>query len=245
MGREILGGALPIDVILRILRQIKRVVFHEKSPLKGLQRLLYRFKPYRWKFVTYYRERGWGPGESVSGPGSSLEATRLVRTALEDVLRKYQVRTFIDLPCGDFHWMKTVDLSGIDYLGIDIVPELVEENTKRFGTPSVRFQCADLLKDRLPAVDLVLCRDCLFHYPNKLILRAVRNLRESGSRLLLTTTWPPLAANRELETPGLFRPINLQQPPFDFPEPMLLIEEGMANGKSLGLWRLADLCGPA
>jgi SAM-dependent methyltransferase len=228
---------------MRILGQVKRIAFHEKSPLKGLQRLLYRVKPYRWKFVSHYRNWGWGQGESVSGPGSSLEATQRVRVGLEDVFRQYQVRTFIDLPCGDFHWMKTVDLSGLDYFGIDIVRELVEENTRKFGTDHVRFLCADLLKDRLQAVDLVLCRDCLVHYPSKLILRAVRNLRASGSRLLLTTTFPPLPENRELETPGLFRQINLQKAPFDFPEPMLLIEEGMANGKSLGLWRLADLCG--
>lgn len=226
---------------LQLIKAIKRVVFHQKSPLRGLQSFLYCFKPYRWKFITYYREWGWGAGESASGPGSTLAATQFVRQGLQDVFQKFSVRTFVDIPCGDFHWMKTVDLSGIDYLGVDIVPDLIADNTKAFGSQRIRFQCADMLRDRLPTVDLILCRDCLFHYRNTSILCAVRNLQESGSRYLLTTTYPNLAENRELETAGRFRPINLQKPPFNFPVPLFFIDEQVGNGKCLGLWKVSDL----
>lgn len=226
---------------MQLLTAIKRVVFHKMSPLRPLQRLLYRITPYRSKFATYYREWGWGPSESASGPGSTLAATRFVRLGLQDVFQKFGIRTFVDVPCGDFHWMKEVDLSGIEYRGIDIVPDLISDNTRKFGSERVRFQCADMLKDRLPTADLILCRDCLFHYPNKPILRAVRNLIESGSSYLLTTTYPDLAKNRELGTAGRFRPINLQRPPFNFPEPLLLLDEREGQGKWLGLWRLSDL----
>ncbi len=226
---------------MQLIKAVKRVVFHEKSPLRGLQSLLYCIKPYRWKFIDYYREWGWGPGESASGPGSTLAATEFVRQGLEDVFQKFCIRTFMDIPCGDFHWMKAVDLSGIDYIGVDIVPDLISDNTRKFGSQRVRFQCADMLKDRLPAVDLILCRDCLFHYPNKSILFAVRNLKESGSRYIFTTTFPDLTENRELETTGRFRRINLQKPPFDFPKPLFLFDERQDNGKWLGLWPLSDL----
>jgi SAM-dependent methyltransferase len=230
---------------MQLIRAVKHVVFAKRSPLRPLQRLLYRITPYRSKFITYYREWGWGPSESVSGPGSTLAATRFVRLGLQDVFQKFGVRTFMDVPCGDFHWMRDVDLSGIEYLGIDIVPDLILDNIRKFGLERVRFQCADMLKDRLPAVDLILCRDCLFHYPNKPILRAVRNLKESGSCYLLTTTHPDLERNRELGTAGRFRPVNLQKPPFSFPEPLFMLDEREGQGKWLGLWRLSDLLKPS
>jgi SAM-dependent methyltransferase len=202
---------------------------------------LYRLEPYRSKFVTFYRERGWGSDESASGPGSTLAATEVVRRVLRDVFHDYSVRSFMDIPCGDFNWMKAVDLSGIDYLGVDIVADLIAENTRKFGSAQVHFRCADMLTDRLPGVDLILCRDCLFHYPNKSILRIVRNLKESGSKYIFTTTFPRLAENRDLSTAGKFRPIDLQKPPFNFPEPLFVCDEGDGNGKWLGLWRLVDL----
>jgi hypothetical protein len=63
---------------------------------------------------------------------------------------------------------------------------------------------------------------------------------------LLTTTFTSNTDNRELGADG-WRALNLCLPPFDFPEPdMLLIEKcteagGLAGDKALGLWRIADL----
>lgn len=223
---------------MQVIRAIKRAVFHKRSPLRSLQTVFYRIQPYRSKFITYYREWGWGPGESASGPGSSLAATEFVREGLRLVFEKFSIHSLVDIPCGDFNWMKAVDLADIDYLGIDIVPDLVAKNTKLYGSEHVAFRCADMLKDQLPAVDLILCRDCLFHYPHKSIMRIVKNLKASGSQYLFTTTCPELAENRELSTAGKFRPINLQIAPFNFPEPIFLCDERTGLGKWLGLWRL-------
>jgi hypothetical protein len=38
----------------------------------------------------------------------------------------------LDIPCGDFNWMKLLNL-GVDYIGADIVGELIAENRRRFG----------------------------------------------------------------------------------------------------------------
>ena len=57
--------------------------------------------------------------------------------------------------------MKHVDLEGVEYIGAEIVDELVQQNTEQFGTGGVRFQKLNIIKDNLPDVDLILCRDCL------------------------------------------------------------------------------------
>jgi hypothetical protein len=98
----------------------------------------------------------------------------------------------------------------------------------------------------LPQADLVLCRDCLVHLSEQNVFAAIANFKQSGSRFVLTTTFYALAENPGGDTGG-WRPINLQRPPFSFPQPMVLIPErsfdpaGSHTDKSLGLWELSSL----
>jgi hypothetical protein len=166
---------------MRRISQFKQSLIQRIPVLGRLQRALYRYKPYRCKFRTYYLDRAWGDGESVSGPGSSLAATAAIRRALPDILRQFEIRSLIDAPCGDFHWMKEVDLSGVDYLGIDIVKELVDANSERYARHGVRFVCRDLISDPIGHADLIICRDCLFYFTNSYIKRSTLNFKKTGS----------------------------------------------------------------
>jgi hypothetical protein len=110
-------------------------------------------------FAQIHDNNRWGSGESVSGAGSERVNTQQLVRELELLLRDLRVQTLLDLPCGDFNWMQHVDLGEIDYQGADIVAELVARNQARFQAPRRRFSRIDLLADRIPKVDLVLCRD--------------------------------------------------------------------------------------
>ncbi len=197
-------------------------------------------------FGDIYRGSRFGGTESASGPGSSVEQTRTLVTQLPMVLRSLGVRTLLDLPCGDFHWMRTVDLTGMQYIGGDIVPEMIAANQRDYGCEGRVFRHLDLLTDPLPAADLLLCRDCLVHFPFADAHRALANIKRSSITWLLTTTFPGRARNVE-GVMGRWRPLNLQQPPFCFPMPQRVLVEGCTeNGgayadKALGLWRVADL----
>jgi len=204
----------------------------------------YRLRGRRRKFADIFRERFWGDGESVSGPGSSLAETAVVRNDLSSIVREFRVRTLLDAPCGDFHWMSRTDLDLERYVGVDIVAELVRGNRERHAGPGREFLEADIVVEPLPAADLVLCRDCLVHLSHRDAQRALRNFCRSGSRLLLTTTFPGFALNRDIPTGG-WRPINLEKAPFHLGPPLLLRDEGCREadgtpvGKFLGLWELA------
>ena len=63
--------------------------------------------------------------------------------------------------------MKHVDLGDIDYTGADIVNDLIEEDTEKYERDSVRFRKLNLIKDKLPKVDLLFCRDCPAHFYSK------------------------------------------------------------------------------
>ena len=50
----------------------------------------------------------WGSEDSVSGPGSERKYCRHISAALPGVCEKFEVKTLIDAPCGDLHWMAPV-----------------------------------------------------------------------------------------------------------------------------------------
>ena len=200
-------------------------------------------------FANVYRNNSWDDAESRSGPGSRLDQTEEVRNALPDLLTRYQVRDFIDVPCGDWNWMNTIDLGSIRYRGGDIVPELIETNKRRFGNDNRVFEVIDLIEGPLPSGDLLLCRDCLVHFSFKNVERFLANLHRSGIRYLLTTTFTDQAVNHDIAT-GDWRPINLEAAPFNFSRPLELIAEDPTgikikfSDKCLGLWKVSRLPKP-
>ena len=101
----------------------------------------------------------------------------------------------------------------------------------------------DLVEGDLPTVDLIFCRDCLVHFSARLAMKAIGNIKRSRSKYLLTTTFPRQATNDTIVT-GNWRPVNLSAAPFNFPPPMLLIDEKNPpphEDKSMGMWRVDDL----
>lgn len=199
-------------------------------------------------FTRIHAGNLWGEAESVSGSGSTLAETAAVRAELPRLLRETGARTLIDAPCGDGSWIVRADLGLESYLGIDIVPALIEQNRQRLAGPGRDFQVSDLTRDPLPAADLILCRDCWIHFSFHYIGEALRNFRRSGSTYLLTTTYQGLPQNQDILT-GQWRPLDLELAPFRFPPPLARIVEkvyeadGLRLQRGLGLWRLADLDG--
>lgn len=195
----------------------------------------------------YYEalEGKWGVVESVSGPGSTLEQTQTVRLMLPLILTSYNVRTIVDSPCGDFHWMKTIDIGNRVYVGVDVVPLLIEKNSSLYHTDTRMFICRDLIFDIVPEADLIISRDFLVHLSDEDVKTTLKNFKKSGSKYLLTTTFPT-RGNVKISSGG-WRPINLQKPPFNLPAPLYLFAEncteqgGAYKDKSLGLWKLADI----
>ena len=186
----------------------------------------------RTVFEHYFENNLFGDGESLCGTGSSIMATGTIRAALPPLFARLGARSVLDLPCGDFNWARAVDWCGIAYTGADIVSGLIERNRRLHGGNGFRFEVLDVLTDRLPPSDLVLCRDLFIHLPNASVLQAVDNIRRSGARWLLTTHYAGVRRNRDIPL-GSFRPLNLERSPFGFPMP----QESIRDDDYLKLWR--------
>ena len=198
-------------------------------------------------FGRVYDSNYWGNSESRSGNGSDLSQTEQIRAQIPRLIREFGIATMLDIPCGDFFWMKECELGIAAYIGADILPGMIADLNARHANAQRQFMVLDLTEDRLPKVDLIFCRDVLVHFSSTDIQSALANLKRSGSTYLLTTTFPARSRNINIATSGDWRPLNLQIAPFSFPQPLRLINEGCTEhnnefmDKSLGLWRLADL----
>jgi hypothetical protein len=195
-------------------------------------RALYRRLRRRTVFEQIYDENLWGDPESRSGTGSGLAATEKIRSGLLDAIKRFEVHTMIDAPCGDYSWVSAANLAVHlrSYIGLDIVPQVIARNTQLWGTEKISFELADLVKAVPPRADLVLCRHLLIHLPLEDCVRVLRNFRNSGSRYLMITNQPLVERNDEILFTGSYRPINLCLPPFSFPQPIWSVDDSQGQG---------------
>lgn len=114
-------------------------------------------------FQTIYDENRWDLSETRSGHGSTINQTRVLRKALENILAELNVKILLDAPCGDFNWMQHVNLPlNARYIGGDIISALVDNLRKTRGSKNRSFRMIDIVTSPLPPAGLWLCRDVLF-----------------------------------------------------------------------------------
>ena len=178
------------------------------------------------KFTEIYKNNLWGSPESASGGGSEMQNTKVIRRELPVLIQKLGITSILDIPCGDWNWMKDVDLCGASYIGADIVKPLIEENKIKY--PDIDFRVLDLTNDDLPKVDLVFVRDCLGHLSNENVHKSIENIKRSGSKYLLATSFTKWDMNPDIKDGG-WKCINLMIPPFQL-NPIYLINEDCQEG---------------
>jgi len=186
-------------------------------------------------FTHIFANNLWESAESVSGLGSELKHTKNLTQQLLSLITKYKIKSILDIPCGDYNWMRNVDMEGVRYMGADIVERLIENNTRNY--PGVDFRALDLTQDPLPRVDLVFVRDCLVHLSNENIFKALENIKKSKSKYLLTTSFPGTNTNADVPDGG-WRAINLTLEPFLLTPIETINEKFQSSDKSMVLIKI-------
>lgn len=192
-------------------------------------------------FTNVFRKNWWNNGESRSGWGAEMKRTASIRSALSDFAQRHSLRSLLDAPCGDFHWMQHVTWPpGFRYAGAEIVRDLIIENRRKY--PGVEFLELDILSDPLPAFDAWLARDVMIHFPDAAVHAAIDQFRKSGIRYLLATTYPNTRRNTDIKF-GQVRHLNLCVPPFNLPPPAEILREDddPLTGRVIGVWQRSDL----
>jgi SAM-dependent methyltransferase len=184
-------------------------------------------------FEEIYRNDRWNGG---SGPGSLPGVNRPYVRFVESFLRLNDIRTVVDLGCGDWQFSRGIDWGTTEYLGLDVVPHILERNRRIHGTRSVTFAAAPAKAIELPNADLLLIKDVFQHLSNRMVQEYVAVFPKfkyvlvtncsKKSRHLLNTDIPD----------GGFRPLDLRLAPFGVA--MASVLQYGAN-RTLNLRRLA------
>jgi len=174
-------------------------------------------------------------------------AASAVIKELPGLVSRLKAKVFLDIPCGDFCWMKEVPLGDCKYIGGDLVSVLIEKNQQEYGSDFRAFQVIDLTRDQLPAGDVIMVRDCLIHLSFEHIRMALGNIFRSGIPHLLISNYPLNRRNWDIDSGG-FRPINLCKWPFNLPQPRESFDEstpqaeqGTKFARRLSCWDREDI----
>lgn len=133
-------------------------------------------------FSYVYSHNVWGgsKGEFYSGPGSDENVIAPYIEVINGFIEKKEIKTVVDLGCGDFRVGNLIKKSNMDYIGVDIVPGLIKRNNKTFGAKNVKFLCLNAVDQILPVADLCLIRQVFQHLSNdniKIILEKCKQYK--------------------------------------------------------------------
>ena len=204
--------------IVKLIFKIFNYLSLKNYKRKKFEKNLFKTKSVEERFNKIYSTNYWLDNESRSGTGSSLRSTENIRFHLLKILEKFNIKKLFDAPCGDFNWMSQVLKSvEIDYLGSDIVKDLIVSN-KKYENDKIKFSKLDIIVDKLPVSDLMICRDCLFHFSYEDIFLFLNNFISSDIKYILLTSnlnEEYKFENKDIVT-GDYRKIDLFSKPFNF-----------------------------
>lgn len=140
-----------------------------------------------------YQNKLWGGGDKkfYSGQGSHKQkiVAPYVKVILDWLTTFDQKLSICDLGCGDFNVGRQLVGHSKQYVGIDVVEELIQRNIRLFQSENLSFQCLDMVKDELPKADCAIVRQVLQHLSNQQILTVLPRL--SKYRFLIVTEHLP------------------------------------------------------
>ena len=124
---------------------------------------------------TFQRIYATGVWPGGSGSGSQGAAAEYSIDFVSRFIREHGVKTVADLGCGNLNVGRAIiERTGIRYIGVDIVPSLIEAHSHSF--PQATFVCANLIADPLPSAELCLVRQVLQHLSNTEIEAVLQNI---------------------------------------------------------------------
>lgn len=180
------------------------------------------------RFFTYVYDHGvWGKdeyGNGTSGGGATLETAGEYIVFLSRFIKKNNIKSIVDIGCGDWRVMRNVDLSEAYYLGFDVVRSVIEKNIQAFSSSKVNFMFGDCLEIDLPKADLLVCKDVFIHFPNQSIFSLIAQFHKYKHVLITNCVDPDTftASNQDCAM-GSWRRVDISAPPFNVKGKKLLI----------------------
>lgn len=183
-------------------------------------------------FTEIISSNKWKCADTICGSGSQLKCTTKYLANLKELIIKYNIKSILDCGCGDLNHVSSLfnffKENNIKYIGCDIVDLIIDQNRERY--PDINFICDDIKNIEI-CVDLVICREVLYHLPLNHTLDFIEKMKKNNSKYIFTTSFRTDRVNRNIR-PGSWFPINLEAEPFNFQNYLEKSDDVMnSNGK--------------
>ena len=156
------GGSIIIDD-----EKNKMISHYWKSKKIPIIETYYDFSK---KFTEIYKNNFWIKG---SGAGSYIENTIEYNKFIINFIKEKNITTITDIGCGDWQSSNLIydKLDNIDYLGLDCVNSIINENKIKYNT--YKFQTLDVINNlhKIRHSDLYIIKDVLQHWEIKYIYK--------------------------------------------------------------------------
>jgi hypothetical protein len=143
--------------------------------------------------ATFWNERYRRFPQLGSGPGSRGYAASYKNALVKEVMIRHDVRSIVDIGCGDLCWLDQEILEGCRYVGLDVSTVAVER--ARAAYPSLQFAAFDVTAQPVGLEgDLVVSFDVLIHQIDIRSFQAAlgNTLAAIGKIGLVSYTTPPM-----------------------------------------------------
>jgi hypothetical protein len=218
--RRIIRIFLPTPIFQQY-HKLKRVIKQKQNLTKTTAEV----------FSEIYASAEWGNSNDTfdSGSGSVDNFTQPYCDTIQTHLTQlgHTNITLVDLGCGDFRvGQRLLDQTQIqNYIGIDIVPTLIQHHKTIHATPTRQFHCLNIIEDPLPPGDICCIRQVLQHLSNHQITQILSKLTQYQTTFITEhypTDNPNIIPNKDKPHGGDIRlfdnsGVYLNQPPFEIP----------------------------
>lgn len=185
-------------------------------------------KMYVTEFNRIYIADLWHGG---SGQGSDPDNAQQYIDLLSNILQDSEHQVVVDLGCGDWQIMQEIVLpEHVQYHGYDVSTVVLEQVKGKHSKENVEFHHINSLHDfakKNVKGDLLIVKDVLQHLPNSDIQYFLSNILPKFRRALITNAKHVTGWVRQPNSDilvGKFRPLLLQQQPFNLQNTEVLLE---------------------
>jgi len=165
-------------------------------------------------FAEIYKTDKWTNG---SGPGSHPAACRPLISFLGDFIKHNKISSLIDFGCGDWQFMSNISLDNVNYLGFDVVSNVIQNNIDKYSNYHINFSITPKLLGHIPGGDVLFIKDVLIHLPNHFIFDLINQFHRYKYIISVNNVADHEGDYNSDISVGEFRPVHLGISPFNLP----------------------------
>ncbi|MDR1333528.1 MAG: hypothetical protein LBJ69_03965 [Holosporales bacterium] len=167
----------------------------------------------------YKNHSSWGSSEHSSGYGSVKKYAIPYLEYLQKFIDTMKPDSILDFGCGNWELMQHIVIpSHIQYLGVDVVDSVIQDNKDKYERDNIRFEAIEGTDDiKQHNGGLLIVKDVFECWDNNRIKYFLSNIIQNFKHVIFADYFDPSGArnNSANAVAGPAREIDLEAPPFN------------------------------